>query len=84
MTVMRAKMRRPSGDWPIPRRTSSWAGTWVMSRAVELDRARACGCSRPLIVLSVVVLPAPLAPSRVTISPARTSRSMPCRAWMRP
>ena len=36
------------------------------------------------MVFSVVVLPAPLAPSSVTIWPRRTSRSMPFTAWMRP
>src|SRR5271166_967859 len=32
----------------------------------------------PMIDLSVVVLPAPLRPSSVTTSPARTSKSAPC------
>jgi len=44
----------------------------------------AFGWSRPLIVLRVVVLPAPLAPIRVTISPLLTSIEMPDRAWMWP
>src|SRR5271167_2167136 len=33
----------------------------------------------PMIAFRVVVLPAPLRPSRVTTSPSRTSRSTPCR-----
>src|SRR2546421_2423595 len=33
----------------------------------------------PMIDLSVVVLPAPLRPSSVTTSPARTSNAAPCR-----
>src|SRR5579864_3942178 len=33
----------------------------------------------PMIDLSVVVLPAPLRPSRVATSPAATVKSMPCR-----
>ena len=33
----------------------------------------------PMIAFSVVVLPAPLRPSKVTTSPSRTSRSTPCR-----
>src|SRR3546814_15544271 len=32
----------------------------------------------------VVVLPAPLRPSRVTTSPRRTSNSMPCSTWDSP
>src|ERR1700722_8418239 len=35
--------------------------------------------SMPMIARKVVVLPAPLRPSRVTTSPAGTSNSMPCR-----
>jgi hypothetical protein len=38
----------------------------------------------PLIARSVVVLPAPLAPISVTISPALTVRSMPWSAWIAP
>ena len=36
-----------------------------------------CGSSTPEMVLSTVVLPAPLAPSTVTISPRGTSRLTP-------
>src|ERR1043166_186918 len=38
----------------------------------------------PMIDLSVVVLPAPLRPSSVTTSPARTSNATPCRMWDSP
>ena len=38
----------------------------------------------PLIERSVVVLPAPFAPSSVTISPSCTSSEMPLRAWIEP
>src|SRR5215213_6299427 len=38
----------------------------------------------PMIALSVVVLPAPLRPSSVTTSPARTSKLTPCRTWDSP
>src|SRR3954468_15671792 len=34
--------------------------------------------------LSVVVLPAPLRPSKVTTSPARTSNVTPCSTWDSP
>ena len=44
----------------------------------------AVGRIRPEMALRVVVLPAPFAPSKVTTSPARTSRSMPCSARIRP
>src|SRR3954449_1057920 len=37
-----------------------------------------------MIDLSVVVLPAPLRPSSVTTSPARTSKVTPCRMWDSP
>src|SRR5690242_8517131 len=40
--------------------------------------------TRPMIDLSVVVLPAPLRPSNVTTSPSRTSKSTPCRMWLSP
>src|SRR3954462_11394109 len=43
-----------------------------------------CGRSRPEMVASVVVLPAPLAPIRATISPSSISRLMPRRAWVPP
>src|SRR5262244_1040003 len=38
----------------------------------------------PMIDLSVVVLPAPLRPSSVTTSPARTSKLTPCSTWDSP
>src|SRR5687767_2318557 len=38
----------------------------------------------PMIDFSVVVLPAPLRPSRVTTSPGRTSKLMPCSTWDSP
>ena len=81
--VRREKIRRPSGAWPIPRITSSCGGTWLMS-APSSSTEPWRGWSRPLIVRSVVVLPAPLAPIRVTISPRRTSAVMPRSAWIAP
>src|SRR5271163_5016641 len=38
----------------------------------------------PMIAFIVVVLPAPLRPSRVTTSPSRTSKSTPCKMWLSP
>ena len=83
-TVSREKIRRPSGAWPMPASTSSWAARLRDVLAVEADRCPARGWSRPEIVLRVVVLPAPLAPISVTISPRSTSIVMPCRAWIWP
>jgi hypothetical protein len=42
------------------------------------------GRTRPTIDRSVVLLPAPFAPMRLTMAPSGTSRSMPCNAWMPP
>ena len=66
---MRGKMRRPSGDWLMPRptivvarRTPSIARPWKVTVPF-------LGRSSPEIVRSVVDLPAPLEPMSVTISP---------------
>src|SRR5882757_891247 len=45
------------------------------SSAIEPERLS----SSPMIAFSVVVFPAPLRPSSVTTSPARTLKSIPCR-----
>ena len=42
------------------------------------------GVSAPAMVMSVVDLPAPLGPTRVTISPSSTVRLTPRTAGMRP
>src|SRR5437763_13120101 len=39
---------------------------------------------RPMMVRSVVVLPAPLRPSRTVSPPRGTARSTPCRMWYWP
>ncbi len=82
-TVIRGKMRRPSGDWAIDRRAIRWVGKPVMSLPSKLilpRRARGA----PKIVIIVVDLPAPLAPISVTISPLLTSMSTPFSAWILP
>src|SRR5688572_15408503 len=38
----------------------------------------------PMIDFKVVVLPAPLRPSRVTTSPGATSKLIPCKTWDSP
>ncbi len=80
---MRAKQRRPSGAWEMPRRTISCGGVTLMSiprKWIVPDRAGV----RPQIDLSVVDFPAPLDPIRVTTSPARTDRLIPFSASMLP
>ena len=42
------------------------------------------GLLMPLIARSVVDFPAPFAPMRVTISPARTLSETPFNAWIAP
>ena len=54
--------------------------TVFSSKSTEPER----GLSRPATVLSVVDLPAPLAPMSVTISRSLTSKEMPLMAWMLP
>ena len=82
-TVMRPNRRRPSGDWATPalticvaeRRVRSSPSNWMVPLR---------GRSRPEIVFSVVDLPAPFAPSSVTISPSPTASDTPLRAWIAP
>ncbi len=75
-TVMSANSRLPSGTCTSPRATiSCGCSAWIGSPNSVTSPPRAA--SSPEIVLSVVDLPAPLAPISVTISPARTSQSMP-------
>src|ERR1700733_4355150 len=38
----------------------------------------------PITAFKVVVLPAPLRPRRVTTSPSRTAKLMPCSTWDSP
>jgi len=64
---------RPSGDIEMPRATSLCAGRPLMSLPSNVMRPL-FGASRPVIARSVVDLPAPFAPSRVTTSPLRTVR----------
>jgi len=83
ITVMRGKMRRPSGTRAMPRRAISCVCTRVMSSPSKTMRpALALGLPNRLIIS--VDLPAPLAPIKVTISPTWTSTSMPRSAWMWP
>ena len=75
-TVIRGKMRRPSGEWAMPRSTISWAATWSM-RSPSNQISPAVGHSSPDTVRNTVVLPAPLLPMRVTRLPASTENGPP-------
>src|SRR6516162_9930935 len=78
-----AKMPRSSGQnaTPIRAMRSEFARiVSVVPKRIEPVRLP----MMPMIDFSVVVLPAPLRPSRVTTSPAFTLKSMPCRMWDSP
>jgi len=69
--VRLANTIRPSGTWQSPRatmRVRRQPGDVFVAEFDPPDWAR----NRPEIVRSVVVLPAPFAPRRVTIAPAGT------------
>src|SRR5689334_4988786 len=82
-TVMPGKMPRPSGAWQIPRTTRRSARSREMSSPskviVPVDSGR-----MPEMTRIVVVLPAPFAPMRVTISPSSTVSEISESASMRP
>jgi len=76
-----AKQCRPSITWITPRSTMSE----VLSRSMRSPRSAIepfvtsprCPSSRLLTARNVVVLPAPLAPSRATTAPSRTCSETP-------
>ena len=76
---MPGKMPRPSGAWQIPISTRRWGAIPVISRPSKVMRPLDTGRT-PEIVLRVVVLPAPLAPMSVTISPSSTVTDTPLSA----
>ena len=80
---MRGNTWRPSGEWLIPARTISSGARRVTSRPSK-RMLPDDGRISPLIVRSVVVLPAPFAPISVTISPSSTVSDTSCSAVMRP
>ena len=57
---------------------------WPLNRMSPSMTRGASGGGRRQMDRSVVDLPAPLAPIKVTISPCFTSKEMPCRASMLP
>ena len=67
----------------MPVRTIVGVGRWVIgapSKRIAPDDA----VTRPMMVLSNVLLPAPFAPMSATISPAATESDTSCRTGERP
>ncbi len=58
-------------------------GRWS-TRAPSNSTTPPCAGSRPMMAFTVVVLPMPFRPIKVTTSPASTASSMPNRAWLAP
>src|SRR6266850_2448467 len=77
-TVRLAKIPRSSGQNASPSRAMRFDSRSMSSRPSRRTEPRR-RLTMPMIDLSVVVLPAPLRPSSVTISPWRTSKSTPWR-----
>lgn len=63
---------RPSGESAMPRAGRRCAGMFVMSWSMKNTEPAAAGAS-PAMVLSVELLPAPLAPMIATTVPGLTS-----------
>ena len=82
-TVRFAKIPRPSGTWAIPASTMLCGARVVSSVSRSLIDPVVCFTS-PEIALSVVDLPAPFAPIKVTICPSSTSMEIPLTAVMFP
>src|SRR2546421_1135439 len=81
--VMRVKVPRPSGTITRPWRTKSQA-PWPFTGLPRYSMSPAATGWMPVMAFSVVVLPAPFAPMRLTSSPSRTSNDTPLTAWMPP
>src|SRR5438094_897312 len=67
----------------MPARAMSGVLIFVMSRPSNRMLPR-LAFHRPMMVRRVVVLPAPLRPSRTVRPPRGTARSTPCRMWYWP
>src|SRR5438105_9404665 len=63
----------------MPARTTRWAGRPSIRTPSNSTRP-AVGARSPEMALSRVDFPAPLEPSKATISPRCTEREMPCKA----
>ena len=83
LTERPGNTRRPSGTWEIPSRTIASGPR----PAIDLPSNRispAAGLVSPEIARSVVDLPAPLAPSKVTTCPSSTLIETPRKASISP
>src|SRR4051794_7973836 len=67
----------------MPARAMSGVESFVMSRPSK-TMLPLLAFHRPMMVRRVVVLPAPLRPSRMESPPRGTTRSTPCRMWYWP
>ena len=81
--IMRKNTRRPSGTWASPRATILSGARLDISCPKKLI-APPLLRSNPETVFRMVLLPAPFAPMRVTISPSFTSKEIPLMAWILP
>ena len=67
----------------MPIETILCAGVFV--RSFPPNMMEPCfACTSPVMVWSIVVLPAPLAPMSAIISPCSTSKEMPLMAFIAP
>src|SRR5262245_24986815 len=67
----------------MPARAMACAGKPPIAWPANVTCPR-LGFHKPMIVRSVVVLPAPLRPKSTVRSPSGTSKSTPCRMWYCP
>src|SRR5919197_2400005 len=81
-TVSCDRVPRPSGTCATPSRATSSGDR--RTRSLPSSRMRPVRRTMPLMARSVVVFPAPFAPSTVTIAPSPTSSVTPCSARMAP
>ena len=78
-TERKGKTSRPSGTWAMPCAATRSGRKPVMSCPLSSTRPLS-GSRMPEMVLSVLDLPAPLAPSNVTNAPSFTSIDRPFTA----
>ncbi len=82
-TVRLGKIWRPSGTTPSPARAIRWDGQPAIALPSSSTPPRAGGTT-PMMLLTVVVLPMPLRPSKVITSPSAKSSVTPNRIWLAP
>src|SRR5215467_12847866 len=82
-TVRSGKIPASSGAYPMPPRARSCAGSLLMSRPLKVTVPLFTG-SRPMMLSMVVVFPAPLRPTRQTVSASPTRRATSRSTWAGP